>query len=195
MKNANTAEIELFDLKWFDYRALHPDVATMVFFQEYIRSAREYNVRLGYSKYVNVLKGYPSLDLEGLKRHSHWGMLTKLRRYADRHGIEYYFFWKWASEAHLQLCFARRFLNVYLAQRILAKVLEYRDEHVNCFIIYSQLQVFEAQNYKGWEVQDDYYSYVVKQLKKRNSLKDFTDKIKKLVSDGKIPLAFFKKLR
>lgn len=29
MKDPRTAEIELMDLKWFDYRALPPDLATM----------------------------------------------------------------------------------------------------------------------------------------------------------------------
>lgn len=83
-----TAEARLYNLKWFDYRAMHPVLATYLFVHHYNSAygtfmGQAYNME---KRFMNAFKGKDFMSAREKK--SFW----KLRQTVDELGIRYEFF-------------------------------------------------------------------------------------------------------
>jgi len=185
MKNGCQYENDLYDLKWFDYRALSPETATKKFTLEYARVW--YLEILGNIKYTDVLIGLDPLHFDQW----HWfSCMTKLRQFADAHFLKYDDFWGWAFEAVLKLGFQRTTPNVYLNKRILARILEKHKEWAG--IRHADSIFLRAATYTGHEIQDDYCHYLlnnIKRSRKDNKVQLLMD----LIESGKMSKRFLAK--
>jgi hypothetical protein len=84
-------EPELFQTKWFDYRLLHPTVATYYFghcYTQAYKNAYQKTKCEDRGKYVRGFKGKDIFELSGIERTGFW----KARQAADRIGCDYSFF-------------------------------------------------------------------------------------------------------
>jgi hypothetical protein len=169
---------ELFDTKFFDYRALAPDAATLFFMRDWAVAFTNYNEDLGRTRYWAFLKGFESFDLSYLKATPRFKVHEKLRSFADAHGFRYDLFWQWAFEAHLHMGFHRTFEQVFLFPKILTKIMEYKRIFDENFITYATTDIFKPQNYRNLELQNDYYWYLVYEIKNRYHRDQFMDKIR-----------------
>ena len=169
---------ELFDTKFFDYRALAPDAATLFFMRDWAVAFTNYNEDLGRSRYWAFLKGFESFDLTYLKATPRFKVHEKLRSFADAHGFRYDLFWQWAFEAHLHMGFHRTFEQVFLFPKILTKIMEYKRTHDENFITYATTDIFKPQNYRNLELQNDYYWHLVYEIKARYHRDQFNEKIR-----------------
>jgi hypothetical protein len=185
-KDINKLEIELYETKWFDYRPVSPDVATMMFLLDYVKSMATYNDTLGNSRYVHTLKQFQSMDLETVRQQKNFKMLRGLRQWADKRGMRYDQFWSWATEAHLKLGFAKMFINVFYNASILAEVEKAHAEWTAKFLVRSDHKYFRASAFKGYPVQLDYYDYLVKGTLQRNDSKLAARTLAQLVKAGEI---------
>jgi len=177
---------ELFDTKFFDYRALAPDAATLFFMRDWAVAFTNYNEDLGRSRYWAFLKGFESFDLSYLKATPRFKVHEKLRSFADAHGFRYDLFWQWAFEAHLHMGFQRTFENVFLSLRILKRALEMKRKHEENFITYATTDIFKPQNYRNLELQNDYYWYLVYEIKNRYHRDQFNDKIRLMLENQRL---------
>jgi hypothetical protein len=205
-KDVGDIEQELFKTKWFDYRMLSPDDATLLFMDEWrkaLTSYNEHNVPSYRGKdgklhvmngYTDVSKGYKSLNIEYLKtkKKTSWNLFTKLRQWADKQGFGYDKYWPSAFKAHEVLGFKNRLLNVFLNERIKAKVVERIDDYRQIKIKKAMSSAFKAENYEGTPLQDDYYEYLIDELKQRYPVRR-EEKLMKMVKEGEINKNFFKK--
>ncbi len=191
-KKKSELELELYDLKWFDYRTMPPDLCTLMFIREWVPAQRGLYKTLGMSNYVNVLRPFSEIELEAMKRVRSWRVFDKLRIFADKHGLRYDLFWKWGIEALLEQKFNKRFANVYLSEKVLSRVLEMHKTHCEHFVIYSKDSYFRASRYEGSKVQKDYYAYLLKEISKKTSAHNRANVIRGLFDRGIFPMEFLK---
>ena len=183
-------ERELFDTKFFDYRALTPDVATLIFMQDWATAFTNYNEDLGRSRYWAFLKSFESFDSSYLQTNARFRILGKLRHFADAHGFRYDLFWQWAFDAHLNLGFHKTWENVFLNSRILTKTIEMKREHEENFITYARSDIFKPENYRNLELQNDYYWYLIYEVKNRYHRDEFRSRLRSLLEKGRLAEEF-----
>ncbi len=183
-------EKELYDMKWFDYRAMDPDTATLVFMHEYALRMREYNELLGRSRYFYILKSFKAFERDYLRNHRLFKILEKLRPIADKHGMPYDKFWEFACEAHMNLGFKKTYVNVFLNKNILKKIKEDWEQYKKDFICYSKSTSLQPDNYQGFDIQKDYYEYLLGQIKTRYPASKRAEKLKLMLAQNKISKDF-----
>jgi len=189
-------ERELIEMKFFDYRALTPEMATLVFMREWAQAFCNYNEDLGKTKHYAFLKSFKSFDLDYLKTNTRFKTLGKLRQIADKHGMRYDLYWQWAFEAHLSLAFGKTFENVFLNKSIQAKILDFKRKHDKRTITCAKSDIFSPENYRNLELQNDYYWHLINEIKNRYGKEHWHLKIKALMGNDRtprIPLEFFLK--
>ena len=186
----NREEIELYQSKFFDYRPVSPDVATMQFMYAYGKAMEIYNDTLGYTKYRHILKAFDKMELGALKEKTQFKSLASLRRWADRHGMPYDLYWSYATEAHLQLKFDKTYINVFSHKKIRAYVLEKWESRRRQVVIRSDSHFFKAENYQGFQVQKDYYEYVIDGVFEKHNYRDAGYKLADLVRAGELDEVF-----
>lgn len=86
-------EAELFDTKWFDYRDMHPLMATCLFTEAYKRSYSQIMLSHGREHFETApfstgLKRLPYQELSAVNKTSLW----KARQFADRYCCSYDYF-------------------------------------------------------------------------------------------------------
>ncbi|WP_028449687.1 hypothetical protein [Chitinibacter tainanensis] len=86
-----SVEAELYETKWFDYRFLHPVMATYWFNHCYIMAYRQFFVRTRYDYKMAEVK-MPLKDALDPFANKHTTSIVRARQQADRHGIPYDFF-------------------------------------------------------------------------------------------------------
>lgn len=186
-------EKELFDLKWFDYRAISPHAATLICLKEYVKRTVSQNADLG--KFPVVLRAYSGFDKISLCRMKRWKYLIRIRQFADKHGMPYAKFWEFAVKEHhdrrLRLYNEYAFTNEKILRETARKWRWYREE----FIVYSDFYLLHPTNYRGYPFQDDYYSYLVGRLKRRHPRQDLEDNIQKLIEWERMPVEFLRKIK
>jgi hypothetical protein len=184
-------ERELMDMKFFDYRALEPEVATLVFMANWAQAFCNYNEDIGYTKHFAFLKGFKSFDLDYLRTNSHFKTLNELRKIADKHGARYDLFWQWAFEAHTELSFQNKMVNTFKNKNIQAKILDKKRAHEKTFITYAKSDIFKPENYRNLELQNDYCWYLIREIKNRYAKETWQGKILTLVENNRLPKDFF----
>ena len=184
-------ERELMETKFFDYRALTPEVATLVFMREWARAFCNYNEDLGKTKHYVFLKSFQSFDLSYLRDNRRFKTLGKLRQIADKHGVRYDLYWQWAFEAHLSLGFGKTFENVFFNKNIQAKILDMKRAHDETFMTYAESDIFKPENYRNLELQNDYFWHLIRKIKDRYHRDKWQARIRNLVENHRIPREFF----
>ena len=185
-------ETSLFARKWFDYRPLSPDGATLAFFYAWAKALTQFNEYIGDSKWLNFLKRFESFKPDYLKRYHarYWRTMTKLRKWADKRGMPYDFYWTAAFEGFIELKFRYRFfVESYLSERLNNDI--WQKFTSRQIVLKSSLPFFRADNYQGWEVQDDYYHYLVREIMQTHGQPEiYLPHIERLVRDGEIAPEF-----
>ena len=181
-------EQELMDLKWYDYRVMPPDLATKVFIREYAKRFVRYFDRLGLAgRHYNTLKTF---DITNPKKWRHWSVIELLRQWADAHCMKYDDFWTWAVEASSVLNFKRTFPNTFLHPTIKTYVLQKSKEP--SYLRHADYDWLKPEHYREWELQNDYYWYIVKELQRRYPRR-WRERLEEMVIEGKMSKDFLEK--
>jgi len=184
-------ERELMEMKFFDYRAMEPEVATLVFMESWAKALMNYNEDLGKTKHYAFLKSFKSFDLAYLRENARFKALTKLRRIADKHGMRYDLYWQWAFDAHLELGFSKTFENVFLNLKIQAKIPDKKRAHEKTFVTWAKSDIFKPENYRNLELQNDYCWYLIREIKNRYHREHWQRRITIMIENGRLPKDFF----
>ena len=193
MKDKDFDERELYELKWWDYRMLKPDVCTLSFMREWVKAAAEFNELVKGTRYINVLKRFKRFDLPYLRGHEAWKVLQRLRQWADAQGMPYDHFWAYAYEAHIKLGFDRPYLPVFQNEHLLGMVKEAWQEAKRVRVIWAESPWFKADKYQASQMQDDYFGYLLREIKSHYSKAFAQETLVKCVREGTLPVAYFKR--
>lgn len=210
-------EEELYDLKWFDYRPLPPDTATMAFTHQHIEFSGRYLEDLGEEGGKQISRGIlKSLDPQNVRGWKFFPTMEKLRQWADKNGMRYDHFWELAMIAYNDLGFGtvrltEKFysrkagkvltqvkpyrcliLNLFTTARMLARILESHRELKETTIIKSNDPYFQPENYAAEPLQVDYFRYLCMELMTRypGSYKDRLDNLgfnARIITDVVVP--------
>jgi hypothetical protein len=174
--------------KWWDYRLVDEETATLMFILSYAKIVSEYNERCGRSRHMNLLKGF-CLDNPQL-----WGRnyatLRNLRCWCDKQGTRYDEYWQWAVEIHETLGFHNYFVTTYACSAVKERVIIKQAENRRVFIPVSQHPFFRSAGYKGCLLQDAYFTELTRTVRDRYGATAIAV-TKRMVDDGIIPWAFF----
>lgn len=88
-------ELQLYQTKWFDYRLLHPVVATYLYAAEFQRTFKKYYAKTIDHEKAQYMKGFSGGDAWAAKNS---GGFIKGRQQADLMGIPYWFYIERAYE-------------------------------------------------------------------------------------------------
>ena len=183
----NKVEERLYETKWFDYRILPVDAANIAFIFEFAKALSEYNKQLGFTGWVNPY--FKKFDIENYKKW-HWTrFLIKLRQYADRNSMRYDDFWELAFEAFNEFKFRKMSINFFLNEDALRCIEEKQKKKK--IIKYASSRFFSVEYYSGFEIQDDYYWYLIGRLKNFYG-KNWKRQFAEMVGGGVISVNFYK---
>lgn len=182
-------EKELYDLKWFDYRTLPVRGADLLFILSWLKVAAHYQAKCGYSRYAGWW--IRKLDIKNYKKGKQIPNLIKLRQWADSRGLKYEYFWERAFEAHTNFAFKNSFPNAFLNKTILNYVSS--ESKKSGIIKYADFEFFKTDNYFGHEFQNDYYSYLIREVK-NNYGNRAAGVVKELIAEGKMSVKFLKNI-
>jgi hypothetical protein len=186
-------ERELFDTKWFEYRPIDPDTATLVFIKAWAKRMQKYNALLG--KYPVVFRDYRSFNRARLSKMKRWNTMARLRQFCDKHGMPYGKFWEWACEAHLELKLHKMHEVYFTNEKLLFEVKAAWEQHKRNFIVTSDSWLLHPDFYRGYEWQNDYYEYVIGEIKRRNHKSKWLEVVERYVKDEKIPVDFYRNVQ
>jgi len=175
----------LMSRKWWDYRIVTPDVATMMFIAEYARQFREYLEYLGESRHVNILKGF---DIEAPHQWHNWVMSSNTRRWCDERMIRYGDYWKYAIETHERKRRCKALYSIMCSSKMKDEV-EWRISQME-EVPFAEHPVFKAENYSGCALQVCYFKYLMARIRKKYGDNELIT-IRRLVDNGVIPVKFF----
>lgn len=162
-------ELPLFNVKWFDYRTLHPFDATVLFCEAYKRAYSQIMRSHGRVDYVTAefrtgLKRVPYTEQGTGVRTSLW----KARQAADRQGVEYDYF----CQTILSIAASREWGELprpqHLWQEDLLEI--FAEKLVNrsmTRLMGSENPWFSKENYSGHPVQIAHREHILHQLDKR----------------------------
>lgn len=183
-------ERELYSTKWWDYRHMEPEHATLICLLEYARAFSTYNDRRGNGRHVNVFK---NIDFERPETWRFYGALVKVRRWCDRRGVIYKQFWRLAMAGHEELGFRWATMNAFCNGRLLEWVEKDLAQRNAKTLVLSERNRFKAENYCGCPIQKAYYRHVVDEVKrKKGSGPAAVDILKQLIENGRLSKEFLK---
>lgn len=179
-------ELELMKTKFWDYRLVSPDVATMIFTHRMAIRLSAHNEWHGESKHKDVLKGF---NIEAYQEWKNWPLMERARRWCDEVGMNYDKFWIWATEEHEKLGW-KRYMGVFCGQKIFHKVLKRHETHSQNFIVTSSHPFFLAEGYRGCKLQKAYYRNIVMQVYRKYRSKS-PEVMKTMLNDGVVAEDYF----
>lgn len=213
-------ELDLYEIKWFDYRMLSPNMATMFFVREYAKAIGNLRVKLGLldGKNVSYYIALPEFDVRAPEMWKYWKRMNGLRQWADKNFMRYNDFWEWACRAYIELGFNERrmrfqkrkggkpvltkkgkpsyenkyviFLNSFLNKNLLAKVLDLQLDHER-YVLYSDMEIFRAENWQDHPIQNDYYDHLASEVKRKHP--DPWTRIDRLCAERRMSKGYVKK--
>lgn len=190
-------ETNLYKTKYWDYRLLNPNDCTLCFIYHYARIVPNYIDRL--HDHVEVKSGscpgkylpvISRLDLRKPREWNNWKIAEKARRWCDQYGIKYEDFWNWACEEHEKAGWRMTFMNSFCGQKMLDRVKSRFDAKQEMAI--SRHEFFMAMGYKGCALQKEYLAHTVKHIGHKYGA-SAARVIKELISDGILPMEYFKR--
>lgn len=163
-------EPELMRSKWFDYRLMHPTVATYAFVKEYSRAYSRYIATTQDVERAPFVKGFKGQDFaESRECKTFW----LLRQTADKLGIRYDFFCQWA----VNFCIAGgwrqppRPSHIYTNEEMLAWILEHWLDECEARLQFTKHSHYMVENFTGTEQQLAYEQWLMEQIGKRQRRK------------------------
>lgn len=196
-------ERRLYELKWFDYRPLSPDTATVAFMCEFWkRLATVMKDDLGDDRApYRIDNMIMKLADKPPKTWRDFQMGETLRSWSDRNFMRYDHFWMWAFEEYLGMSFGTKglvkgkkdrtiIMNYFNYPKILSKVQQRRGQHEADRVIWSEHPYFKPEAFEGTRLQLDYFDYVVCAVKRLSGARA-SHAIRRMVDNGKIPKCYF----
>jgi hypothetical protein len=189
-------ERALFQKKWYDYRAIPHEMATLVcisHFVEHIRVLQKHTLGEEDAVYKNVLKGCGRL--RNIFEWKWWRTFEVIRQFCDKNCMPYGYFWETAIQIAVDKGYPRpSMVNTYLSWSLQESVLfEFKRNGVDWgYIRFSKVDIFKAENYKGLKRQDEYYWYLIRSVKELYSGSYREEKIGLMVKRGQIAEEFLK---
>lgn len=176
-------EKALYDSKWWDYRTMTPQTATLAFAKAYGEAFGLHGDTLLGSRYINCFKGWQSTRPQDWK---HYRTMVRLRQFADRWGMKYRDFWDWAFYAWMELGFTAFYPNAFLNARLQNHILGQKEARQDPFLRFAESAFFASAHYCGHWLQDDYNLHLTRAAMKRAGVHLVRD----LVSDEHIATGF-----
>lgn len=181
-------EAELFDSKWWDYRALHPVAATYLFAHEY-NKAYQFIVKrcrdLERGQYMKGFKGEDIFETRTVKRKNKQTgeselkqsdeivAFWKARQSADRLGMRYDFYIRkammWAEDRNWRNI--PRPIHLY-SDDLVEHLKERWEEERKARLQAAESECYMIENYSAHPDQDDYQGWALDQVSRRPH-KDF----------------------
>jgi len=184
-------EDNLMKSKWWDYRLVSPDTATMMFIHSFGKRMPSYNERHGKSAYVHILK---TLDLNEPKKWSNWSTSQRLRRFCDAICMRYDEFWNWACEEHESLGHASMFMTAFGTECMRSRIQERMSSNRNNHIPVSKHPFFLAPAYKGCSLQIEYFGVLIEAIKRNYGASSIKVAIE-MMDEGIIPRKYINRDR
>ena len=183
-------ERTLMESKWWDYKLVEPETATLIFIREYVHQVTRYMEELGRSRHTNVLKAFSA---ERPREWRHWNLAEATRMWCDSHGIAYDEFWAWATEEHLRGGWHMTFINAFCGEKMRKKVFERLEAARSQMMKVSRHPFFRAESYRrGCKLQNAYCHHLVAEVRRRYGLgRTSALALKGMVEDGIIAKEFF----
>jgi hypothetical protein len=190
-------ERRLYDLKWFDYRPLAPDTATMAFSLWHVRKLAAHLSDLDEGGFIYACNSaFKGINVERLRQWKHFGVMEKLRWWADKRFLRYEDFWELAFGVHLDFGLGTRgygkgrksrtiFVQVFTSPKILAEVNCRASLRQQERLILSDHPYFQAPAWRGKPLQVDYAAHVAGELKRRYG-GSAQERAKALVESGRL---------
>ena len=121
--------------------------------------------------------------------------MQRYRQWADSRFMEYGDFWRFAFKAHNDLGFRKLYATVFGNKRLQAKIAALHREQKAFKIKFSNSPIFKSAAYRGHEIQDDYFWYLVKEVQARHPL-DWKARVsEQCYGYESIPVEFLKRAR
>lgn len=161
-------ERALKDMRWFDYRWLHPVKATYLFAHHYSNAYRLMSERRFDAERAPYVKGFKGKDIFTVKSPTYLGF-WRARQMADRHCIPYDFYTRtammWAIET-AKWPNAPRPHQLYSGE-LAEKVVATWDEEMRRAIRLPASPFYRVENYAGHPIQDSFQEWLAAQIKTR----------------------------
>lgn len=173
-------EQQLIETKWFDYKPLPPDTATLAFIVEHAKGLVRQLEYLGeegaYYKATGALFGSRGLKRANPTAWKHWKLFERLRQRADERCMRYDLFWAMAFEAYNEFgwgtrqtkrksCFVP--FNYFTSKALLSRVFDGWEEYRRQFLVKSHIPFLRAEAFTGHPFQVGYWRYVADEIKRR----------------------------
>lgn len=159
-------EAGLMQKKWFDYRRMHPAIATYMFVSEYVRSYKRM-ISVAYdvdrAKYVSGMKAVDFMD--GRERNTFW----KLRQKVDELGMRYDFFMRHAMNWCVERGWRQppRPSQIYANDDLIVDVMNQWDLECRSKIQYPEDPHYRVENWTGSVDQLAYEQWLITAIKRR----------------------------
>lgn len=169
-KPVRALEAELMDKKWFDYRLLHPTVATYLFAQCYTK---------GYQRFIRVsqdheraafVKGFKGEDFMNSREK---GTFWKVRQKVDELGIRYDFFMARAIDFCINNGWHQppRPSHLYSNADLMVEVMNNWHHEKAGRLQFPKDKHFRVENYTGTNVQMAFEKFILDEVAKRQHRK------------------------
>lgn len=159
-------EPELYGKKWFDYRRMHPVIATYLFAHQYSEAYSRMTVAVEDFERGKFKRGVKTPDFfESREKLSFW----RLRQFADLHGIRYDFFMREA----MNWCIARgwrqppRPAHIYSNADMILDVLNAWTQECRAKLQYPKDDHFQIESWCGAQDQLAYEQWLLDQIATR----------------------------
>lgn len=168
-KKDRLEEPELMQSKWFDYRLMHPMMATYYFYSIYQRCYKEFwkkNVNVESYHFVKANKKSDDF-LDFKERLSVW----RLRQKADKLGIKYDFFIRELLNLSKAMYFNGRIVvprpSMLNNDELILSVYALWHEYKCNRLLFSELSFFKSENYCRSKIQDEHERFVIDYIRNR----------------------------
>lgn len=163
-------ETELMSKKWFDYRIMHPLMATYYFFHLYTEAYKNFwrqNINYEQADFVKPMRKYVDFLDSTQERNTIW----RLRQMVDARGMRYEFFFTSAMKHLHKMIFNGRIMpprpSMLKSEELFEKVYADWLAISESVTQYACSPYFNVANYSNSVVQRDYEDYLIKQIKSK----------------------------
>jgi len=163
-------ETELMNVKWFDYRRIHPMQATYYFMKCYNDAYRNLYRKAINSDAAPYVRATKALDFtESREKLSFW----KLRQLCDQMGVPYDFFLNFAMSWFYRIAdehgkvYPPRPAQILNNEDLIAEAMLAWEERCNVSLQIARDPYFRASNYTGSKNQQAYETFIVNQVRAR----------------------------
>lgn len=190
-------ERSLYNLKWFDYRPIEPDTATLACAMAHTRKLGTYLQELDCGNFISARNSlFKGFNLDKIRGWKHFETMERLRWWCDKRLLRYDLFWEYAFETYIQFGLGTRgygkgrrhrmiFLSLFRSQALLAHVAQLHQGRSQERIALSDHPYFAASQWRGELLQRDYADYLVNELRRRHG-SGFEEKVEILIENGRL---------